>query len=84
VPHYFKAYGLEVYPPDDHSRLLVNTRGVLDVCDRSVGGPPVVDPIRATKTLTQAALQLVASAHQDAAQRRGQLVSLSHGYTRAA
>jgi hypothetical protein len=49
--HYFKAYGIEVYPPDDYARLLVPTHGVLEVCDRSLGGAPMVYPVRATRGL---------------------------------
>jgi hypothetical protein len=49
--HYFKAYGIEVYPPDDYARLLVPTHGALEVCARSVGGPPMVYPVRATRQL---------------------------------
>ena len=51
-PHDFKAYGLEVYPPNDRGRLLLSTHGALEVCDRSIGGPPLVYPIRATKALS--------------------------------
>jgi hypothetical protein len=51
APHDFKAYGLEVYPPGDSARLLVNTHGTLDICDRSVGGPPLVYPIRSRRAL---------------------------------
>jgi hypothetical protein len=51
IPRDFKAYGLEVYPPDDFTRLLVPTHGVLEVCDRSVGGAPLVYPIRAHAAL---------------------------------
>jgi Protein of unknown function (DUF4232) len=49
--HYFKAYGIEVYPPDDYARLLVPTHGALEVCDRSLGGAPMVYPVRATRQL---------------------------------
>ncbi len=49
IPHDFKAYGLEVYPPDQLTPLRVATHGTLDVCDRSVGGPPLVSAIRARR-----------------------------------
>jgi hypothetical protein len=49
--HYFKAYGIEVYPPDDYARLLVPTHGALEVCDRSTAGAPMVYPMRATRQL---------------------------------
>jgi hypothetical protein len=51
VPHDFKAHGLEIYPPDDYGRLLLKTHGALEVCDRSVGGGPLVYPVRASAEL---------------------------------
>jgi hypothetical protein len=48
LPHFFYAYGLEVFPPNSRHRLLVNTHGRLDICDPSVGGNPMVTPMRAT------------------------------------
>jgi hypothetical protein len=50
-PHDFNAYGLEIYPPDDYRRLLVNIHGAINVCDASLGGAPVVYPVRATRSL---------------------------------
>lgn len=51
VPHTFNAFGIEVYPPDDYGRLLLDAHGAFNVCDRAVGGSPVVYPIRASRTL---------------------------------
>ena len=50
-PHDYNAYGLEIYPPDDYKRLLVGIHGLINLCDTSLGGAPVVYPIRATKSL---------------------------------
>jgi Protein of unknown function (DUF4232) len=51
APHDFKAYGLEVYPPDQYGALRLSTHGPLEVCDRSLGGAPLVYPIRSEKAL---------------------------------
>jgi len=51
APHDFEAYGLEVYPPDQYSALRLRTHGPLEVCDRSLGGAPLVYPIRSERTL---------------------------------
>jgi hypothetical protein len=50
-PHDFNAYGLEIYPPDDYKRLLVTIAGGINLCDTSLGGAPVVYPVRATSSL---------------------------------
>jgi Protein of unknown function (DUF4232) len=52
IPHDFTAYGLEVYPPDDYGRLLLDTHGAIEVCDRSIGGAPLVYPIRVARELS--------------------------------
>jgi hypothetical protein len=51
IPHTFNAFAIEVYPPDDYSHLLFDARGAFNVCDTSVGGSPVVYPIRASRRL---------------------------------
>jgi hypothetical protein len=51
IPHTFNAYAIEVYPPDDYGHLLLDAHGAFNVCDTSVGGSPVVYPIRASRTL---------------------------------
>ena len=45
LPHYFSAYGLEVFPPDNRRRMLLY-HGRFDVCAPSVGGHPGVYPVR--------------------------------------
>ncbi len=46
-PHFYSAYGLEVYPPNSTQRLLLHSRR-LEICDTSIGGPPRVTPVRQT------------------------------------
>jgi hypothetical protein len=51
IPHTFNAFAIEVYPPDDFGRLLLDAHGAFNVCDPSVGGSPVVYPVRASRML---------------------------------
>jgi Protein of unknown function (DUF4232) len=53
LPHFFSAYGLQVFPPNSAARL-VYYAGRFDVCDPSVGGNPEVYPIRAKRALSAA------------------------------
>jgi hypothetical protein len=43
----FSAYGIQIIPPDQRTRLLVR-RVAFDVCDVAVGGHPGVYPVRPT------------------------------------
>jgi hypothetical protein len=45
IPHFFSAYGLQVFPPNSAQRL-VWYAGRFDVCNPSVGGNPSVGPVR--------------------------------------
>jgi hypothetical protein len=45
LPHFFRAYGLQVIPPNRTHRLVLHS-GRFDVCAVSVGGHPDVYPLR--------------------------------------
>jgi hypothetical protein len=45
LPHFFSAYGVQVIPPNRTHRLVYYS-GRIDICSVSVGGHPVVYPIR--------------------------------------
>jgi Protein of unknown function (DUF4232) len=47
LPHFFSAYGLQIFPPGNTQRLLLHSSR-FDICDPSVGGRPHVYPVRRT------------------------------------
>lgn len=46
-PHFYSAYGLEVFPPNSTKRLFLHNRW-MEICDTSIGGHPRVTPVRQT------------------------------------
>lgn len=47
LPHFFSAYGVQVFPPGATTRLFLHSAR-FDICAPSVGGRPAVGPVRAT------------------------------------
>jgi hypothetical protein len=46
LPHYFTAYGLDVFPPGNHRGLRLD-RPAFTLCSVALGGHPRVTPVRA-------------------------------------